>query len=182
MHIERRTTRPPDLDRAAFRLVFEEHRPYVQRTLRRLGVQAADLEDLTHEVFVTFHRRRGCYDPGRPLRPWLCGIALRVATAHRRLARQSAEVLGWEVDDVLDSAPLPDQSLASHQDLALAKEALDALALNRRVVFVMHEIDGAGMPDIARLLEIPLNTAYSRLRLAREDFMVAAQRLRASRR
>lgn len=182
MYIESHTHRGCDLDRATFHRVFEEHHQHVRRTLRRFGVGHADLEDLTNEVFVTLYRRRGDYDPARPLRPWLHGIALRAAMAHRRLARWGAEVLGYEDDDVPDAALLPDQSLALHQDHALAMEALSSLALDRRVVFVMHAIDGAAMPEIAHTLQIPLNTAYSRLRLAREDFTAAVRRLRASRR
>lgn len=182
MHIESHVVRSSNLDRAAFRRLFEEHRRYVGHILRKLGVRSADLDDLTQEVFVTFYRRRGAYDPARPLRPWLSGIALHTAVAHRRLARRSAEVLGWETGDVPDRVPLPDQSLALRQDHTLAMEALDTVAFDRRVVFVMHEIDGAAMPEIAHILEIPLKTGYSRLRLAREELKAAGQRLRAIRR
>jgi len=182
MHAERHPAGLSGLDRAAFRWVFEEHHRHVRHALRRLGVQAADLEDLMHEVFVIFYRRCDDYDPARPLHPWLDGIALRVAVAHRRRARQSAEVFGREVEDVPDSAPLPDQNLASLRDYVLVTEALGTVALDRRVVLTMHEIDGAAMPEIARSLEIPLGTAASRLRLAREDFKTAVQRLRARRR
>jgi RNA polymerase sigma-70 factor (ECF subfamily) len=182
MRTENPIARSSDLNRATFRVVFEEHHPHVRQILRKFGVRAADLEDLMHEVFIIFYRRYGEYDPARPLRPWLAGIALRVAVAHRGLARQSAEVLGWESDDVPDSGPLPDQHLASQQDRALVIEALDAVTVDRRTVLTMHEVDGAAMPEVAHSLEIPLGTAWSRLRLAREDFKAAVRRLRASRR
>jgi RNA polymerase sigma-70 factor, ECF subfamily len=177
---ETHASRAPEGDGTVCRVVFEEHHHYVRHVLRRFGVQGANLEDLLQEVFVTFHLRGGDYDPVRPLRPWLGGIALRVAVAHRRLARHSAEVLGWEVEDVPDSAPLPDQNLSSHQDYALVIEALDAVALDRRIVLTMYEIDGVAMPEIAHALEIPVGTAWSRLRLARDDFKAAVTRLRAS--
>ncbi len=54
-------------------------------------------------------------------------------------------------------------------------------AESRRAVFVMHELDGISMPDIVQALEIPLNTGYSRLRLARGEFTAAVQRLRPKR-
>jgi RNA polymerase sigma-70 factor, ECF subfamily len=170
--------------RAAFRATFDEHFEHVWHTLRKLGVRDADLEDLTHEVFVTFHRRREDYDPARPLRPWLAGIALRVAAAHRRLARQKAETLGdgGEAERAADAAPLPDQTLARKQDRELLFEALAALDLDRRAVFVMHELDGMAMPEIAHALGIPLDTGYSRLRLARDELKAAAHRLMRRRR
>lgn len=57
--------------------------------------------------------------------------------------------------------------------------ALEAISLNNRAVFVMYEIDGMEMREIARTLEIPLNTAHSRLRLARGVFEAKVRELRA---
>jgi RNA polymerase sigma-70 factor (ECF subfamily) len=45
----------------------------------------------------------------------------------------------------------------------------------------LHEIDGCAMPEIALALALPLNTAYSRLRLAREQFHAAVRRERLRR-
>ncbi len=56
--------------------------------------------------------------------------------------------------------------------------ALDTLDLDRRVIFVMHEMDGTACPEIAEALGVPLNTVYSRLRLARQKFKAAIRRLR----
>lgn len=60
--------------------------------------------------------------------------------------------------------------------LALAQAALDTLDLEKRAVFILHEIDGYSMPEVSLALEIPLNTAYSRLRLARTRFAAALKR------
>ena len=65
---------------------------------------------------------------------------------------------------------------------AVLMKALDALDLDRRAVFVMHELDEIPVPEIASTLDIPLNTAYSRLRLARADAAAAIQRFRAGER
>ena len=51
--------------------------------------------------------------------------------------------------------------------------------LSRRAVFVLHELDGFTCEEIARTLEIPIGTSYSRLRLARQDFSAAMHRFRA---
>jgi RNA polymerase sigma-70 factor (ECF subfamily) len=61
-------------------------------------------------------------------------------------------------------------------------KALDGLDLDRRAVFVMHELDEIPVPEVANTLAIPLNTAYSRLRLARVDVAAAIQRFRAKER
>lgn len=156
--------------------VFAEHGDYVWNALRRLGVPAADIEDLTHDTFVAVFRHWHAYDVERPLRPWLFGFALRVASDHRRLARHRVEV-SREASDVADQLPTAVEHLLQKEREALAHEALQAVELSRRAVFILHELDGATMPEIATALAIPLGTASSRLRLAREEFAAAAKRL-----
>ncbi|MEZ4472641.1 MAG: sigma-70 family RNA polymerase sigma factor [bacterium] len=158
-------------------MIYDTGFAHVWRTLRRLGVEERDLEDAAHEVFVVVHRRLGDYDPGRPLRPWLSGIAWRVAADERRRARHHRERLGVE-DTAPCPAPGPEQALAAGQARALVHRALQALDLDRRVVFVMAELDGATAPEIADALGVPVNTVYSRLRVARQRFADAVRRLR----
>jgi len=70
-----------------------------------------------------------------------------------------------------------DEKLAKRERRDLVIEALRAVDESRLPVFVMHEIDGVAMPEVAEALEIPLNTGYSRLRLARDEFKAAVKRL-----
>src|SRR5690606_29781625 len=57
---------------------------YVWRCLRRLGVSVADATDLAHDVFVVAWQKRDGLDPERARRPWLFGVAFRIASSHRR--------------------------------------------------------------------------------------------------
>jgi RNA polymerase sigma-70 factor (ECF subfamily) len=182
--------RPVDPDPAPrepapeFRTIFERECGYVWHALRRLGVRERDLEDLAHDVFVTVHKRLADYDPSRPIKPWLFGIAFRHASDYRRLARNRLEIVsplgvGGESPEPADDAPGADVHYEQAEARRLVAEALESLDLDKRAVFVMHEIDGHAMPEIAEALKIPLNTAYSRLRLAREQFAVVVRRLRA---
>ena len=58
-------------DRAhRFRALFDAEFSYVWTSLRRMGVPARDLEDLTHDVLLEVYKRLESYDPSRPLRPW----------------------------------------------------------------------------------------------------------------
>jgi RNA polymerase sigma-70 factor (ECF subfamily) len=56
-------------------------------------------------------------------------------------------------------------------------KALESIKLDRRTVFVMVELNGHSVPEVAEALALPLNTAYSRLRLARREFVAAVRRL-----
>jgi RNA polymerase sigma-70 factor (ECF subfamily) len=167
-------------DEAEFRALFDGELSYVLNTLRRLGVREADLPDQTQEVFMVVHALMEDYDRARPLRPWLFGIANRTAAAYRRLARNARELpTDLEARAISDDAPLADEQLARAQARDVAVRALDRIDLPRRSVFILSEIDGVAMPEIARTLDIPLNTAYSRLRLAREEFAAEIKRVRS---
>lgn len=159
----------------AFRLLYEREFEYVLRTLRRLGIRQADLEDLVHDVFVVVHRRLGDYDASRPIRPWLFGISYRVASDHRRRAHVQREI-GVDAPETACPAPGPEAlaQAAEARDLVLA--ALSDLDLPFRAALVLHDLDGCTAPEIARVLEVPLNTVYSRVRLAREKFATAVAR------
>jgi RNA polymerase sigma-70 factor, ECF subfamily len=159
----------------AFATLYRSEFPYVWKTLRRLGAPTADLEDLVHDVFVVVHRHLADYDPARPPRPWLFGITLRVVSDFRRLGRNLREIPGPAPEPVA-SDPSPEQHLQGKEARDLLMNALAELDLDRRAVFVLHELDEQAMPAIAAMLSIPLNTAYSRLRLARAEVAAFIER------
>jgi len=156
--------------------IYEAEIAYVWESLHRLGVRPGDVEDVAHDVFVTVHRRLGDFDRARPIRPWLFGICLRTASDYRRSARIRREVGSDGVAEPVDDAPRADDAIAAHDARRRVLDALAVLPLDQRAVFVLHELDGIAMPEIARVLDAPLNTLYSRLRLARSRFADAVRR------
>jgi RNA polymerase sigma-70 factor (ECF subfamily) len=171
------TDEPVPID---FRAVFEDTFDYVWHTLRRLGVRERDLEDVAHEVFVVVHRHLADYDRARPIRPWLFAFAVRAAADYRRLARHRVE-LRDDTSALVEPGPTPLDHAVTRERLDLVALALDALDFERRAVFILHQIDGVPVNQAASILGIPVNTAHSRLRLARADFAKAVHRLQARR-
>jgi RNA polymerase sigma-70 factor (ECF subfamily) len=163
--------------RPSFRAIFDAELATVWHVLRRLGVHSRDLEDQVHETFVIVHRKLGDYDPGRPLRPWLVGIAYRCAADYRKLTRHTRELFA-DVGDPVDGAPSADDQLADGERRMLLHRALATLVPEQREAVVLHDIEELAMPDIAALVGVPLATAYSRLRLGRAELGKAAHRLR----
>lgn len=163
-----------------FRALFEAEFSYVCRSLRRCGIRDADVEDLAHDVFLAVHTHLGTFDRSRPIKPWLFGISFRVASHFKRRPGYRREEIG-EGKDVLDDAPLADAKIETEQKRTLVLAALDALDDDRRAVLVMHDLDELPMKEIAEVLGIPVFTAYSRLRTAREQFIAAALRQKARR-
>jgi RNA polymerase sigma-70 factor (ECF subfamily) len=165
--------RPEPLD---FDTFYRSELDYVWISLTRLGIRRNDRSDLTQDVFLKAFRLWPECDRSRPLRPWLFAIAFRVAMDFKRLKRHGDESLSHG-PDVLDQSADAESQLAASQDRALVLKALAPMEMNRKAVFVMHEIDGYSIPEIAQTLGVPLNTLYSRLRLAWVDFRAAVQRL-----
>jgi RNA polymerase sigma-70 factor (ECF subfamily) len=162
----------------SFRDMFDAELGFVGNVLRRFGIAERDLEDVAHEVFVVVHRRIVDYDPSRPLRPWLFAIAFRCASDYRRRAHRTYETLTDQEVERADPAKRADESLIDHQERRLARRALLGVPEERRAVVVLHDLEDVPMAEIAHALGIPLKTAYSRLRVGREELVAAARRLR----
>jgi RNA polymerase sigma-70 factor (ECF subfamily) len=162
----------------AFRRLYDTQLDFVWRNLRRLGVSEADGEDRAQEVFVVAHRRFDEFeDRGRGPRAWLFQIVLRVASDARRHKRRHPEIPdGGDAVDRVSVEPSQADEMARRDDLARLDAALAVLDIDRRAVLVLHEIEEMTAPEIAQVLSIPLNTVYSRLRVAREKLEAALAR------
>ncbi|MBX3224896.1 MAG: sigma-70 family RNA polymerase sigma factor [Labilithrix sp.] len=169
-----------DLDGTRFRRLFDAHFDFVWGALRRLGVRQDDVEDRAHEVFLNVYRKLADYDETRPIRPWLFGFAYRVASHARRTEQRRREVIGVD-SSVRDPSASPDEQAIDRQERSILLAALDELDIDRRAVIVMHDWDSVPIPEVARALGVPLNTAYSRLRTARTELRDAVKRLNRTR-
>lgn len=171
----------PPLD---FEAVYEECFDFVWRNARRLGVPDAQIDDAVQEVFLVVHRRLGEFEGRSSLKTWTFGILVKVAADHRRaLRRKSPHVRSGggvvEADTVADEGVGPDDRIARSEGTRLLHRLLDELSDDRRVVFVLAELEELSAPEIAEALGLNLNTVYARLRTARQDFNQLAQRERA---
>lgn len=163
---------------AAFETAYKEHFPRVCHLVRRCGVADKDVLDAAHDVFVVACRRWSSLVPDAPVGPWLMGIAVRVAAARRRRAFVTQEVMG-EIPESAQSPSNhgPEEVVRQGQARALVQRGLDALDDEKREVLVLHDLEGFSMPEIAAAGLVPINTLYSRLRVAREQFTAAVRRL-----
>ncbi|MFZ5897012.1 MAG: RNA polymerase sigma factor [Myxococcota bacterium] len=158
--------------------VHEEHADFVWRSLQRLGVARQDLEDALQEVFVVVHKKLASFDHSARVSTWLFGICLRVASSYRRRAHRRREELHDTLEESAASASAdPERRLLTLELAERLEQALSALGLERRAVFVMFEIEGMSAGAIAEMLGVPVGTVYSRLFTARAEFSKAVARL-----
>jgi RNA polymerase sigma-70 factor (ECF subfamily) len=153
--------------------VYDAHGDYVWRCLRSLGVAPSQLDDAVQDVFVVVHQKLADFDGACALRTWLYAIVIRVARRYRsQLARSFREQESSEAPDPRCS----ECALESRQALLVARGALAELDDDKREVFVLVEVEQMSAPEAALVLGIPVNTVYSRLRLARLAFTAKLQR------
>ncbi|MBX7100170.1 MAG: sigma-70 family RNA polymerase sigma factor [Myxococcaceae bacterium] len=165
---------PMPAPREAFAAVYRANVGTVWSWLRRMGVRREEREDLTQQTFAIACQRFEAFDPTRPARPWLLGIAFRVAVAARRTLEAKAEFVD-EAHGTADEALGPEARLQQRQARELLWKGLSTLSVEQRAIFTLVELEGLSMPEAAEVLEVPLNTGYSRLRLARAALTAALQ-------
>ncbi len=164
--IIRRSGRAPQ----AFAEVFDRHAASVESFLRRrLGADAA--EDALSETFLIAFRRRESFDHSwESARPWLFGIASRVAARHRATeARQwraiaasagAERATGGGIDEAsarLDAAAL----------VATLAPRIAALSARDRETLLLLAWGGLRHEEIAQALGVPVGTVWSRLNRVR---------------
>jgi RNA polymerase sigma-70 factor (ECF subfamily) len=161
---------PPSVEQTRRRLAaaVTRHHQLIWRALRRFGVPERDVDDAAQQVFLAFSQRLAEVEAGKEA-AYLVAVAVRVAANARRKLDRSREVLS----DELDHAPSPHTPEGLLDQKQLRQEldrGLLTLPLEQRAVFVLYELEGFSLPEIAGALSIPLGTASSRLRRARVAF------------
>lgn len=168
------------VDPATLRRIFDENVAFVWRSLRHLGIGESDIEDVCQEVFIVVHRKFAEFEGRSALRTWLYGICLRVAKDHRRRAYVRREV-------AVSEPPRSAQSATQEEDYRRTEARktlgaiLDRLDDDKRAVFVLYEIEGLSMKEVAESMDCPLQTAYSRLHAARRVVVEELKRLELER-
>ena len=156
-----------------FEAIFRAHAPYVWRCLRRMGVDPGDVDDVLQEVFLVVHRRLGDYDGRASMKAWIYGICIKKASDHRKLAHKKRERVTADLPEGTSLEGGPEASVAGRRALARLDRALSELADDKRAAFVLYEIEGLGVAEVAAATGVPLQTAYSRLGAARKHVELA---------
>ncbi|GAC1299481.1 MAG: hypothetical protein NVSMB1_26200 [Polyangiales bacterium] len=148
--------------------------------MRRLGVPASEADDVTQQVFLTASKKLADIVPEAE-RSFLFNTAIYTASNARRSHARRREV-GIEPEqgaELFDPSPLPDELADRQKALAMADEILASMPLELRAVLILFEVEEMSTPEIASMLSIPVGTAASRLRRAREDVQERLKRVRA---
>lgn len=150
--------------------LYRAHAGFVWRVVRRMGIPEAAAEDVVQEVFLVARRRLPDYEGRGAPTSWLYAIARGVTSNYRRGQARAERRLRVVTGPRPTAVPSPEDEVGRADAAALVQRFLDALPADQREVFVLADLEGLSGPEIARALDLNLNVAYSRLRLAREKF------------
>ncbi len=174
-------TEPSALD---FDAIYDEMADFVWRAARRMGVSAADAEDLVQELFVIVHRRLPEFEGRAQLKTWLFRILVHLVKHHFRTQKRKpgdhATQSGTELQALAATQGRgPADELERAEALRLLDRLLSRLDHDKRVVFVLAEMEEMTLAEIAEVVEVSPNTVASRLRAARKEFEAALSRFKA---
>lgn len=156
------TARPED----RFHDLYRNEFAFVWSAARHLGVPVGAVDDVVQEVFLIAYRRMETLRFEVSARAWLFGVTRRVAFRFRRGAARRARRHAALADFPRPVGSAPQQRYDDAQQLA---RVLAKLSPGVRAVWELTEVLGMSAPEIASELGVPLNTVYSRLRLARHQ-------------
>lgn len=151
-------------DRAQFALLFEHFAPRLKAFFMRLGVVPGTAEDLAQDVMLTVWRKADYFDPQRAsASTWIFTIArnLRIDMKRREHDPRLLDELARQVED--DD---PGDHVASRQSEDRLRTALARLPGEQADVIRLSFFEDRPHGEIASLLQIPLGTVKSRVRLA----------------
>lgn len=162
----------PDFDVGA---LFDAHAPYLCRVVQRLTGSSEAAEDIVQEVFILAWSRRAELEDRRGIRTWLYRVAVNHVRHGRRSYARYHKVLDRykhrvEVVGADARPPAPDDVAERQQRGALIQACVQKLSDKQREVFVLYELEELEGGEISEILGIPVNTVWSRLRLARAAF------------
>ena len=155
-------------------VLYDRHHEGVRQFVARATAGSADVDDITHEAFLTLAKIAGRYDGRSSARPFLLGIAAQLVRRRKRGLGRWTQALSAFADTLSDSkVRTPEDAATTTEEMRRFDEALCRLTEEKRLVFLLVEREGLSGDDVARALDIPVNTVWTRLHHARNDLRKA---------
>lgn len=157
-------------------ILFRSEIEFVVNTARRCGLTDADAEDVAQQVFIELQRRLHSLQSPESVRPWLFTVTRRMAQTQAGRLKGERDGLPDGLGEIEDEEPLVEERIARSEKRRDVLALIEEIEPERRAVLVMHVLDELPMRDVAEALQIPIGTAYNRLRIARNELREAVKR------
>jgi RNA polymerase sigma-70 factor (ECF subfamily) len=161
-------------DLGALGELYDRHHADVRRVLERVTRRSADVDDLVQATFLALQPLAGRFVGDGSARAWLCGIAVRLASRNERGVRRwirALTSLSWSV--VVPPPATPETQASGREELVVLEQALWKMSAKKRAAFVLIEVQGMPVEEVARALQIPVASVRSRLFHAKKQLRKA---------
>jgi RNA polymerase sigma-70 factor, ECF subfamily len=153
----------------ALGLIYDRHSGAVYDFVRRAVNEQSDVDDIVQATFLSAAKTIASHDGKQTCRTWLVGIAGRILYRRRRgLSRWTRALRELAIRDS-DRCADPHQELSARDELQRLASALAQLSEPKRVVLLLAEAEEQSCEQIARALDVPVGTVWTRLHHARRE-------------
>ena len=157
-------------DMAAFRVLYDRYKSDVARLVHRMLSGRTDLEDVIQEVFVQVYRSLKDFRGQSKFSTWLHRVTVNVVLMHRRAAKSRPVYAGEAQYEYVDSETIrPDEDASRRERVRAFSRLLERMPEKKRIVFILHELEGLAPSEIAEIVECPVLTVRTRLFYARRE-------------
>jgi RNA polymerase sigma-70 factor (ECF subfamily) len=139
------------------------------RTLYRFFANkiSSDVDDLVQQTVAALITGRDRFERRSTFRAYLLSIARYQLYEYVRNKRRASSVIEYDAVSAFDLSPSPSILVAEHHKQQLLLEALRRIPLNFQVALELHYWEELSGPELAEVLNVPVDTAYSRVRKGR---------------
>lgn len=165
-------------DRAAFAQLYREYRQSIARLVFRMTGRSNEVEDTVQEVFLQAYRSLGDFRGQSKFSTWLHRVAVNVILMARRAHHKRPNVLDTplELERSPDQRLLPDEDASRLRRVAAFRSLLEKIPEKKRIVYILHDIEGMPPTEIATIVDAPVLTVRTRLFYARRELIKLMRR------
>ena len=159
-------------NRRAFEVLFKRHYASVRRIVISVIGPCDDVEDVVQNVFLRVYRTAMNFQGKSKFTSWLFRVAINMTYDHMRQKKRSGQLIEHWLEKHPEPSPgnTPLDNSLNREEVKKVSDALGKLKSHKRNVFILFEIQGLTLDEIAQTLDLSTTTVWSRLYQARKDF------------
>jgi RNA polymerase sigma-70 factor (ECF subfamily) len=170
---------PNDINhQRAFEALYQRHKGPLYRFINQSVNQPQDVNELFQDLWLRVINHKHQFDPQKSFTTWVYTIARRLMIdLFRKLGRSQLEPLADESSLADVSLQLPDDVFTQQKLQDHLKQAIAVLPDIQKQVLLMKLDGGLSIPNIAEIIEQPLEQTKSQYRYAVRKVKLALERV-----
>lgn len=159
-------------DKQAMNELFRAIRSDVHHIILRTVGADSEIDDIIQNAMLEIFRSLKNFQGKSQFSTWLYRVVVNVAYQHIRKRKKylpPVDISSFS-NELVNSEETPEATLRMTERAQQIHEIIQQLSIKKRMVFMLHEVDGLSTKEIAETLGCSKFTVKSRLFYARKDF------------